>query len=75
VAGPYHARTGSNSRCGYPDDGQYPHAPLSLVNGLMYGTTWTGGSRNCKIKHGPRLYGTTASGGAYGDGTVFALTP
>ena len=44
---------------GYPDDGQYPHAPLSLAkNRLMYGTTWTGGSGNCKIFHGSRGCGT-----------------
>lgn len=49
---------------GYPVDGQYPHAPVSLAkNGLMYGTTWTGGNGNCKIPDGSR-----------GCGIVFALS-
>jgi uncharacterized repeat protein (TIGR03803 family) len=55
---------------GYPDDGQYPHAPLSLVNGLMYGTTWTGGSGNCKIKHGPRGCGIVFAVGTSGTESV-----
>jgi uncharacterized repeat protein (TIGR03803 family) len=40
---------------GAPGDGRRPWAPLVDVNGL--------------------LYGTTESGGAYNDGTVFSITP
>jgi uncharacterized repeat protein (TIGR03803 family) len=43
------------------EDGEYPEAGLTNVNGTLYGTTYTGGSFTC-FHH-------------LGCGTVFALTP
>lgn len=48
---------------GPPGDGQRPSGELSLLNGALYGTTAMGGSGGC------------ATSGAYGCGTVFAVTP
>lgn len=43
-------------------DGDYPLAPLTNVNGTLYGTTYHGGRRDICCR-------------AYGWGTVFTLTP
>ena len=47
---------------GLPDDGAYPSAGLINVNGILYGTTASGGSSHC-AKSG------------YGCGTVFRISP
>jgi uncharacterized repeat protein (TIGR03803 family) len=47
---------------GSPNDGAYPAAHLTVLNGQLYGTTWGGGAHSC-----------FSSGG--GCGTVFAVSP
>lgn len=96
---------------GGSEDGAFPNAGLTDINGTLYGTTDDGGSRGSTyslccgtvysistsgeesvlyaFKGGPAdgahpsasllsvngtLYGTTDSGGTYGEGTVFAIT-
>ncbi len=44
-----------------PPDGVQPHAGLTNVNGMIYGTTYGGGLGSCA--------------GGYGCGTVFVITP
>ncbi len=92
-----------------PPDGALPFGPVVDLHGVLYGTTYLGGSGPCSAgcgtvfalgKRGIKrtlydfqsgadgaspgsglivfrgaLYGTTESGGAYGMGTVFKITP
>jgi uncharacterized repeat protein (TIGR03803 family) len=48
---------------GSPGDGSFPHAPLTDVNGVLYGTTSKGGNGPC--------YSSSLQGGC---GTVFKIT-
>jgi uncharacterized repeat protein (TIGR03803 family) len=55
---------------GYPSDGQYPRGSLLVVNGLIYGTTPTGGNGSCHIPQGSRGCGTVFAVGTSGTESV-----
>jgi uncharacterized repeat protein (TIGR03803 family) len=96
-----------HSFAGEPKDGAYPRAELTDVNGVLYGTTYEGGTNGLGtvfsittgttgsteqvlhsfqggadgaeplgnvIEVNGTIYGTTLAGGAYNDGTVFAIS-